>query len=217
MKSYKAVLFDFDYTLADSSEGIIAAVNFALEQLALPTADERTIRKLIGRPLDQILAHFTTNRSLLADFTKHFQQKADQVMVANTHLFYEVYDLLALLQSLGVKLGIVSTKRRETMTKVLEKVNLLQAFDVIVGGEDVRRHKPSPDALIKAMKKLRSNGKSTLYVGDSVVDAQAAQRIKVDFIGVLTGQTTKATLEKYNHLEIVQDLKALQAYFGILV
>ena len=89
MKSYKAILFDFDYTLADSSEGIIASVNYALEQLALPTVDDHTIRKLIGVPLEQMFAYFTTNHALTADFIKYFRQKAYEVMVNKTNLYYD--------------------------------------------------------------------------------------------------------------------------------
>lgn len=215
MKQYKAILFDFDYTLADSSEGIIISMNYALEKLDLPTASDRTIRDLIGLTLPNTFAHFSKNKALVPDFIRYFRMKADEVMVDSTNLYFGVFDLLDLMDNQGIKLGIVSTKRSKTIRKILEKQGIANRFEVIIGGEDVKKQKPSPEPLIKAMKALGSNGKNTLYVGDSRVDAQAAQRIRVDFIGVLSGKTPRTTLEQYENLEIVKNLQEVIEYFAI--
>ncbi len=217
MKQYKAILFDFDYTLADSSEGIIASVNYALEKLELPQASPRKIRSLIGLTLPETFAQFSSNASLAPLFTQYFREKADEVMVDATHLYYGIYDLLDLMEGQDIKLGIVSTKRSKTIRKILQREGILKRFEVIIGGEDVRKQKPAPEPLIKAMKALGTNGRNTLYVGDSRVDAQAAQRIRVDFIGVLTGNTPRETMDRYEHLEIVKDLQEVIEYFEIEV
>lgn len=82
-------------------------------------------------------------------------------------------------------------------------------FDIIIGGEDVKEMKPSPQGILKALKKLRRNRKETLYIGDSTVDAQAAFHAKVDFVGVLNGMTTREELESYPHRRILENLSLL--------
>ncbi len=83
------------------------------------------------------------------------------------------------------KLGIVSNGRREEIEKHFK--DELELFDVIVGKNDVKATKPSPEGLLKACKSLKINPRECLYVGDRVSDLRAAQRAKMPFLGVLTG------------------------------
>jgi len=59
---------------------------------------------------------------------------------------------------------------------------------VIVGGEDVTRHKPDPEGLQRALASLGIEGDQALYVGDHPVDGQAAAGAGVRFVRVLTGE-----------------------------
>ena len=63
-------------------------------------------------------------------------------------------------------------------------------MDIIVGGEDVKAAKPSPEGLLLAIKRLHVSKAETLYIGDSTVDAETAQAAGVDFAGVTHGVTT---------------------------
>ena len=59
-------------------------------------------------------------------------------------------------------------------------------LDIIVGGEDVKEPKPSPEGVLLAIKEFGCNKEEVLYIGDSIVDAETAQSAQVDFAGVLT-------------------------------
>jgi len=72
---------------------------------------------------------------------------------------------------------------------VFRRENLLRFFQVIVGGEDVSAHKPDPQGLLAAVDRLGSRHAATLYVGDSVTDAETAKRAAVPFVAVLSGAT----------------------------
>ena len=79
----------------------------------------------------------------------------------------------------------------------------------MVGGEDVKAAKPSPEGVKFALEHLRSTPKETLYIGDSIVDAETARNARVDFAGVLNGMTTAEELQAYPHKIIMRNLEEL--------
>ena len=88
------------------------------------------------------------------------------------------------------------------------RAGLLEPFGVIVGGEDVSRHKPDPEGLMMATEMLGSLG-STLYVGDSLSDAEAAKRAGLPFVAVLSGVTPREASEGYPIHRILNKLSEL--------
>ena len=79
----------------------------------------------------------------------------------------------------------------------------------IVGGEDVKTAKPSPEGLLFAMQRLGCSKEETLYIGDSTVDAETAQAGGTDFAGILHGATTREELEAYPHTVVADSLRIL--------
>ena len=79
-------------------------------------------------------------------------------------------------------------------------------FDLIIGGEDVSRHKPHPEGLLLAIEQLQATPSKTLYIGDSTVDAETAAAANIDFVGVTNGITTDKELKVYPHKKIVDNL-----------
>ena len=82
-------------------------------------------------------------------------------------------------------------------------------FNIIVGGEDVKTPKPSPEGLNIAIERLQTDKATTLYIGDSTVDAETARNAGVDFAGVLHGMTTREELAVYPHVSIADTLEEL--------
>ena len=109
---YQALIFDFDYTLGDSTPGIVASVNYAMAQLGLPPFPEEQIRKTVGLSLTgtyNALSGDGDEQNAIA-FASYFKEEADRVMASNTVLLPGVEDVLMDLRSRPVKLGIVTTK-----------------------------------------------------------------------------------------------------------
>ncbi len=195
----KAVIFDFDYTLGDSTNGIVLSVNYALEQLGHSVRDIAEIRKTIGLSLRDTYSVLTLNCDLdeAEQFAKLFKEKADDVMVVNTELYNGVKDVLKELKNKGYKIGIVTTKFHSRIEQILRKFEANEMVDIIVGADDVKLEKPDPEGLWYAIERLNLKNNDVLYVGDSLVDAQTAENAGVDFVGVLTGTTTRQDFEKY--------------------
>jgi phosphoglycolate phosphatase len=126
-----------------------------------------------------------------------------------TVLYESVPPMVEALREGGLRLAIVSTKYRRRITEVLRREALLHGFEVVIGGEDVKQHKPHPQGLFEAIEKLGCSPASVVYVGDSVVDAELAKRAGVPLIVVLSGVTPRTHFGTYEPLAVVEDVSHL--------
>lgn len=209
--NYTAYLFDFDYTLADSSRGIVTCFRNVLDRRQFNDITDKAIKRTIGKTLRESLSILTgiINPEELASMQKEYGKEADIHMNANTILFPETIAVLTKLKEQGARIGIVSTKYRFRIQSFLKNYFSDNFFDVIIGGEDVESHKPSPEGIFLALERLGCAPEKTLYVGDSEVDAKTADAAGVDFAGVLTGMTTAAELQAFPYRVILTNLNDL--------
>lgn len=208
---YNVYLFDFDYTLADSSQGIVTCFRHVLNRYGYWNVDDFAIKRTIGKTLIESFSILSgiTDAGTLEIYRKEYVKEADKYMTVNTRLFPETTEILAELKTRGAKIGIVSTKFRYRILELLEHVLPEGTIDVIVGGEDVQVPKPSPEGIFFALKELNAEKTSTLYIGDSTVDAETARAAGVDFAGVLHGMTTREELIVYPNVGIYPDLRGI--------
>jgi phosphoglycolate phosphatase len=206
----QTIIFDFDYTLVDSARGTIDGVNYAFEKMGLPIASDAAVRRAIGLSLPDILTRLAGDAyaKRVDEFTHLFLQRADETMVALAEFYAEVPQTVKALQGLGIHLAIVSQKLRRYIQLILEKENLLEAFEVIVGGRDAP-YKPDPEGLLSAVAQTGSIPENCLYVGDSVTDAETARRAEIAFVAVLSGVTPRTAFESYNVYAILEDVSGL--------
>jgi phosphoglycolate phosphatase len=213
---YQAVVFDFDYTLADSSRGVIRCANDALHDIGLHPAEPDEICATIGLSLAETFLTLAGRRhaALTEQFTARFKYHADLVMADLTVLYPTVDPVVRLLTQRGVRLAVVSTKFRYRIEAILRRESLLDLFDFIVGGEDVSKPKPEPEGLCRVMTDMRCPLRETLYVGDSVVDAETAERAGVDFLAVLSGVTGREEFRGYPTVGIIESLSQLPEWLS---
>lgn len=208
---YTTYLFDFDYTLADSSRGIVICFRNVLERHGHTGISDEAIKRTIGKTLEDsfsILSGITAPETL-AEYKKEYVKEADTYMTVNTFFFPETVTVLKTLKSQGAQIGIISTKFRFRIREMVDQHFPKDFFDIIIGGEDVKQAKLDPQGIKKALRRLHRRKSETLYIGDSTVDAETAQAAKVDFVGVLNGMTTREELMVYPHRQILDNLSLL--------
>ena len=210
----EAILFDFDYTLGDSSEGIIHCVGHALETMGLPPAEAGDVRGTIGLPLEVMLERLTGRCDPPAGrrFRELFVRRADAVILHHTHLVEGAREVIAELRAAGYRLGIVTTKYAYRILQVLERDGLREAFEVVVGSDQVERPKPHPEPVRRALQRLGTGAGDALFVGDSLTDAEAAMRAGTPFVAVLTGVTPEAAFEAFPVLAVLESVRRLPAW-----
>ena len=185
MKHYSAVCFDFDYTLGDSTDSIVAGFQYGFERLGHPIPDRETVRGTIGYLLEDAYTMLTGDRDpeRLARFRAYFLEVAKPRQRKETFLFPGAAELLQGLRAQGVRLG-----------------------------SDVKHHKPHPEGLEMALDRLGLPPERVLYCGDTVLDAEAAQRAGLEFAAVLNGTTPASAFDVWPHVFLARDLDALARF-----
>lgn len=210
----KVIIFDFDYTLGDSTKGIVLSVNYALERLGYGAKEDEDIKRTIGLSLKDTFFALTDKNDLKEAelFANYFKDKADDVMVENTVLYENVKETLLKLKDNGYKIGIVTTKFHYRIEQILFKYDADKLVDVIVGAEDVKVEKPNPEGLLWAIDYFGVDKSEVLYVGDSIVDAKTAENADVNFVAVLTGTTTRDEFAGYNNVCVCKNILNVYKY-----
>ena len=209
---YKAVIFDFDYTLGDSTDGIILSANYALEKMGYKQAERETVRKTIGLSLPETYVALTGDKKPEKgeEFRSYFVEKADEIMTDNSELYPDAKKVLEFLKQNGIKVAVVTTKFDYRIEGILEKCHAKEYVEMIVGGNNVANPKPDPEGVLKVLKEWNLDKSEVLYVGDSLVDAKTAECAGVPFAGVTTGTTTTEDFRDYDNVGIFQNLSELK-------
>lgn len=213
---YKGLVFDFDYTLGDSTDGIVLCVNYALNKLGYASAEREEICRTIGLHLEEIYSILVKRQDREEvpgeerEFSRLFIEKGDQVMTENSSFYPGVLELLQEWKEQGYKLGIVTTKYRYRIEQILQKYQLPGLMDVIIGADNVTHPKPDPQGLLRILELWKLPKEQLLYIGDSLVDARTAQAAGVDFAGVSTGTTTAEELREYPHVGVFAGVEGVK-------
>lgn len=78
-----------------------------------------------------------------------------------------VRELLSFLRINGYRVGLASSTRKEVIVSELSQTGMLDFFEVIVGGDMVKRSKPAPDIYIEACQRMKADPQNTYAVEDS--------------------------------------------------
>lgn len=213
----KAIIFDFDFTLADSSRGIVECVGCALQELGFPIPPAEQVMDTIGLSLAETFNRLTgrSGSEIAAHFARCFHQRADQVMDNLTVVYECVRPMLESLRTDNIRAGVVSTKLNYRIRNILKRNSLDHFFDAIVGADNVAKSKPDPEGLLLALKSLDVNASAALYVGDHIVDAEAAQAAGVGFVAVLSGRHVRNQFDKVPRVAILETVQQLPAVLGL--
>src|SRR5699024_4759488 len=130
------------------------------------TVTDEAIKRTIGKTLEESFSILTgvTDPAQLEAFRQEYRKEADVHMNVNTRLFPDALSTLKELKQRGARIGIISTKYRFRILSFLEEHLPEDFLDIVVGGEDVKTAKPSPEGVKFALEHLGSTPQETLYI-----------------------------------------------------
>ena len=207
---FEAVIFDWDGTLADTRQAVVASFQKALSDIHCEISDE-FIERRIGIGSAETFREILRSSKMRFDETliKRLVEKKIQneiEMSGYVKLFDGSLDLLEHLQG-KVKLGLASMNDRDVISNLLKITGTQRFLDVILTADDVSEPKPDPEIFLKCARKLRSSPERCVVVEDSVFGVKAAKTAKMGCIAVLTGVYSQEELKKANPDLIVDSLK----------
>jgi 2-phosphoglycolate phosphatase len=207
-RNFRAVLFDFDGTLADSYPAITASVNHVRSLHGLPPLTEPEVRRHVGRAAGYLLQHTVPIGSLEAN-TAAYRAHHPSVLRQGTRLMPGAAETLRALHERGLLLGVCSNKPVDFTRELVAYLGIASYLDVVLGPEDVPRPKPAPDMLLAGLARLNVAAEQALYVGDMTVDIQTARAAGVSVWVVPTGSDDLETLRQAHPDRLLRELGEL--------
>jgi HAD superfamily hydrolase (TIGR01509 family) len=207
---FKAVIFDWDGTLADTREVIVESFRKALGEAGLSVSGEFVERRIgIGaeETFKEILkASNMEVTKLMVNRLVEAKNQAEINLSDKVVLFDGAVELLKTLKG-HVKLALASMNNKEVIDHLISLKEVDSFFEIVLTANEVQNSKPHPEIFLKAASKLGVAPEECVVVEDSIFGVQAAKAGKMGCIAVLTGVYSRSELEKANPDVIVHSLK----------
>lgn len=207
----KAILFDLDGTLSDTIPIVLRSFRETFNFFQIPYPGDAVIHPQIGRQIEHIFEAFFPKIEIPNVVNVYREQYLIAQAETPPSLFPGVLEGLQNFSQTALPLGIVTTKLRSFTLPLLQHFQIDPFFSVVIGAEDVEYCKPHPEPLLLAASKLGVFPEESIYVGDSLSDAQSASAAHIPFFGVLTGVGEREELSNYGI--VFQNLKECLLFF----
>ena len=210
-RKIEAVIFDMDNTLFDFISAKLKACKTVVS--AIGNTDEmELIDCFINNPID------IENLDSIAQYLKHYDVYNDdlfdkccseynKIKLKSLKVYPNVESTLETLQTMGLKLGLVTDAFYNNAQLRLKATGLLDFFEVIITADMTNTKKPQPDTLLLALKKLNVKPKNAVYVGDSLRrDIEPANRLGMITIHAKYGNSQFHEKRKGNADHIINNI-----------
>ena len=191
----RAVLFDWDGTVADTRPGIFNSVRYAIGQYGIADKPDDELRYFIGPPLYDGFEHvFGVSPELANELTDTYRVYYRDKGIFECNVYDGVGDLLRELHDAGVKTAVVSSKPKEFLDRLVEHFGLAEHLDAVVGPA-IDNHNSDKTVLVnQALKELMLLPSTVAMIGDRHFDMEGAKAAGVNAVGVLYGYGTEEEL-----------------------
>ena len=208
----KAVIFDFDGTLGDTQQGILATAQEVLHRMGRGPADETALAATIGLPLRE---NFTRGAGLSDEEADRavaiYRDIFEKVAVPVITLFQGVGETLSELAERGVPMAVASSRGQHSLEGLMKHLGLDRYIPLhnVFGVEAASRPKPAPDLVYVILEKLGTSPEETMVVGDTTFDIEMGRAAGCLTCGVTYGNQSAGQLAGADPDLLLDDLREL--------
>jgi len=208
--SFKTILLDLDGTLVDAFTTIHRAYCHTLPQFGKPAPTLDEVRRAVGGGLRDAMSHFLPQEQIDAALPIHraFTQK---ILLEDLRPMPGALELVRDLHTRGVQLAVYTNKDSATSRRVCAHLGLTPLLAGIYAAGDTPWLKPEPELAAHVLRELGASPKSTLLVGDSPFDVEAAHNGGFLCWAVTTGTHSANALLAAGAARVFDGLPALHA------
>ncbi len=193
MRKYEGIIFDIDGTLTSTFDLIFASFNYVMKKYLNIDYSNEEIINLFGPTEDQILDELCGENAEKAkeDYYSFYSENHHMA-----ELYPGIKELLEYIKSKEIHLSIYTGKGRKAAAITLKKLEIFNYFDLIISGDEVKEHKPSPEGIELFINKFNLQKEKVLMIGDAPSDVKAARSAGVEIASVLWDSYSKKQVLK---------------------
>ena len=193
--SFRVYLFDLDGTLIDSVELILKSFHHTREQHFGDRLPDEYYLRILGLTLRDTFKRMAETPEAVEAMVKTYVAHNLDHHDAMVRPYPGVVDVIRELVRRGARLGLVTSKLHDNARRGLRVAGIEDAFEVVIGAEDVTRGKPDPEPVLLALDRLGAAAAETLFAGDSPHDIESGRHAGVKTAAATWGPFTRAVLE----------------------
>lgn len=196
MKRWENLLFDLDGTLTDSAPGIFNSIRYALRVMGEPEPSLERLRLCVGPPLwESFERQFGLRGERNLESVDQFRVYYEKTGIFENRVYEGIPELLDALRKAGYRLAVASSKKEESVRRVLEHFDLMKYFDYAGGSDENVGRIEKSDVVRYTLDVLGEPDPSrAVMIGDREHDVLGARACGVEAIGVLWGYGGKEEL-----------------------
>lgn len=209
-REIEGMIFDVDGTLTDSIEAYYEVFHEVTARFGIPIRKEDVLEPMATGSLiwDRIIPENVPGRDEKIRKLMEVIPQAYQEVFQHVKPFIGLASLLKRLREEGIKLGVL-TSSRAVAVRPLDNHALSQYFMVIMTREDGFAPKPAPDGILECLRRLNVLPRRAIVIGDSPLDIRAGKAAGTWTIGVLSGISNLAQLDREAPTAIINDVSQL--------
>ncbi|HHH20552.1 MAG TPA: HAD family hydrolase, partial [Nitratifractor sp.] len=147
--------------------------------------ESKSILPQIGHPLFDMFVNLGVDSADAQEYVVEYKKNYPQVHTLKTELLPGAKEAIELAHKSGARLGVVTTKTGKFAIELLEYFGVMHYFEVLVGSEDVKKHKPDAEPVVRALEVMGVTKRNSVYmIGDTCMDVQAALNAGVKGVAV---------------------------------
>lgn len=183
----QSIVLDFDGTIADTRQSIIKTISLVMKKMELELPKDVHIQDYIGLPIKETLIHVCNiQKDKIQDAIILYRSFYDDVALNEVSLFPGVYSTLKLLHK-SLSISIASSKGKNSLERLIRKLDIYDFIDIILGEQDVENKKPAPDMVLKIASLRNFKPEEMIVVGDTIYDIEMGKSAKAYTCAVTYG------------------------------
>ncbi len=206
---FKAVIFDWDGTLADTRKAVVESFKRVLREIGC-IVDNKFLERRIGTGTRKMLedalntCNITFDNTVLEELTRK-KVRLQKELSETVNLFEGATDLLDALHG-RIKIALATMSSRPVIDKLLSEKKIKKYFNSVVTANDISKPKPHPEIFLASATKLKLHPKDCITLEDSIFGVKAAKAAKMKCIAIPSGAYAKEELKKENPDLLVDSL-----------
>lgn len=211
VKSIRTLIFDFDGTLADTADGIVATATETLRRLGVDGVTPEAIRATIGLPLGaslRIAGHLPEEKE--AEAVAIYRELFAQLELSQIRLYPGVAETVREFAGQGIPMAIATSRGCNSLEQILSGWGLSAYFPVRATSADGFPSKPAPDMVLALLERLGAKAGETLVVGDTTFDIEMGNRAHCRTCAVTYGNHARERLLTASPTWLIDEFAALK-------